>query len=484
MAVGRGRGGVESARRSRCGQGRGPECERPRRGGRGRAGAGGSVPGMTRRVGTVQIPVADMEELPAHRVVQGMHPRIAPVPVEPVHRQRRTRAGQFEQPVRGLERDLRGQHLGLGGADRRLGDGVERGLGIAAVDGAPGDLEQRLGRVQADLQIADRLDRVGVFARGLLAAVDPGPALRLHEADRLVDRRSRDAGVDRRLDDLRDRALHRGMFGRVAQPDRAAARDADVVEPHRARGGGALAESRPVVGDAQPRRIAVGKDQIDPVGPDRDDRHQMGEQGAGGIELLAIHHGLAALEGDAGAELAHRFRAEFGKGIAEAQPGQRPAEDHGLLLLGAVEVDQIDDGDMVLRDLRHRRIAGRDGRDHLGQRRMRQPRPAVCLRHQDGPQPALRIAVEFGERQQPLAVTQLGALREVFRQGRGNGDGVGIVAQPVRRFGRTRARRDRVGRVHARMQAVVDLAPCQRSHRVSFLVVARRSQARGFLARH
>ena len=75
------------------------------------------------------------------------------------------------------------------------------------VDRAPGSLKQRFGGMELHFEIADLRDGEDVLVAMLLAAIDPGPRMAAHEADRLLDRAPRDAGVDRRLDDLRDRAV-------------------------------------------------------------------------------------------------------------------------------------------------------------------------------------------------------------------------------------------------------------------------------------
>ena len=57
----------------------------------------------TRRVFPIEVVVADGVVLPAHRVVQGVHSGVAPVPVEVVLGQGGLAAGQFEQGGAGGE---------------------------------------------------------------------------------------------------------------------------------------------------------------------------------------------------------------------------------------------------------------------------------------------------------------------------------------------------------------------------------------------
>lgn len=61
--------------------------------------------------------------------------------------------------------------------------------------------------MQAKRQVDDGLDCVAIVPGIGDAAVDPGAAPGLNELDRLVDRRLRDAGVYRHLDDLKDGAV-------------------------------------------------------------------------------------------------------------------------------------------------------------------------------------------------------------------------------------------------------------------------------------
>ena len=61
---------------------------------------------MTWRMDAVQVVVAHVVELPAHRIMQRMDAGIAPVAVEAVLGKRRAGASEFEQLVRREDRDL------------------------------------------------------------------------------------------------------------------------------------------------------------------------------------------------------------------------------------------------------------------------------------------------------------------------------------------------------------------------------------------
>ena len=107
---------------------------------------------MAGRQGAVQVPVAQKMQLPAQGIVKRMHTGIAPVPTKIGARTGRGAAGKLKQLFRCLERDFRGQHLGLGYGDRGAGAAFGR-------DGCSGDFIQQacstakdgLCRVDADL---------------------------------------------------------------------------------------------------------------------------------------------------------------------------------------------------------------------------------------------------------------------------------------------------------------------------------------------
>lgn len=196
----------------------------------------------------------------------------------------------------------------------------------------------------------------------------------------------------------------------------------------------------------------------------------MGQKRAGGVELLAADHGLIAVEGDAGLEVGDGLAAQLRKGIAKAQPAQGPVKHLTLLRVAAVQIDYVQNGEMVLRDLCHRRIARGDDRDHLGQGRMGQTRPAIGLWHVDRPDAALRIQVQFAQRQQPLAVAQRRVAGEIRRQFLRNADRLGVIGQDMRRLRRQRPGRHRIGGIDPGMQRMVDQIVGLCAHGVSFPV--------------
>ncbi|EGE61080.1 hypothetical protein RHECNPAF_1260059 [Rhizobium etli CNPAF512] len=424
----------------------------------------GSVPGVARRMDAVQIIIADVVVFPAHGIMQRMDAGIAPVAVESMLSEGRARSRKFEQFVRRQDRNFRGQNLGFACLDRRLRDRLQRRIGARRVDGVAGDLEQRFGRMQLDLQVADLGDGEEVFAGRRLAAVDPGAAIFADELDRVVDRAPGDADIDRRLDDLRDGAAHRRMVER-SDLQRPRLRHAHIFDLDRTRRSGALAEARPVVGDGETRGIAVGKDEIALAGlVDTDDRHDMGKKRAGRVKFLAVDDHLVAVMNDLGFEIGDGPALQFGEGVAISDPFERPAEEQLLLLCRAVEIDGRDDRQMVLGDLRDGRIGCSDDGDHLGERGIGDFRTTIGFRHVDAPETALRIGVELGDRQQPLTVTQGGPDLEARGQRLGDLDRLLVAPDHMRRLDRARTGREGIGGIDARMDAVIDLGVGDASH--------------------
>jgi hypothetical protein len=144
-----------------------------------------------------------MEVFPPHRIMQRVRACVPPMTVEIELTKSRARAPKLMQFVGRQNRDLGGEHLGLGYLDRGLGDclfvRIVEDL-INRVSRAP---EQSLSGVKLHFKVADLRDGEDVFMPIRLAAIDPGTHMIAHETDRLIDCAPRDAGVDRRLDDLR-----------------------------------------------------------------------------------------------------------------------------------------------------------------------------------------------------------------------------------------------------------------------------------------
>jgi len=127
-------------------------------------------------VGAVQLIISEKIIFPSDRIVQRMDPRIAPMPAKIVRFPGRSRAGEVEKLLRGLQCDLGGENLGLRDGDRRasarcVGDGL---LGDQ-IDRRSRLMQNGLGRVKLGLQMADDVDDSRIFRCRLDAGIDPWP---------------------------------------------------------------------------------------------------------------------------------------------------------------------------------------------------------------------------------------------------------------------------------------------------------------------
>ena len=142
-------------------------------------------------------------------IVQRVRAGVAPIAVEVVLRPSVARAGRVRAACwwRGSRSrssapwPRRPEMVARRPARRLAWVGPENG-----VDRVARPLEQRLGGVQPDLEVADRRDGEHVLVTRCCWPLSiHGPDVVLpDEPDRLFDRAARDAGVDGRLDDLRD----------------------------------------------------------------------------------------------------------------------------------------------------------------------------------------------------------------------------------------------------------------------------------------
>jgi hypothetical protein len=98
--------------------------------------------------------------------------------------------------------------------------------------------------VELDLKIADLRYGEDVLVAVLLAAIDPEAHVIVHEADGLIDCAAGDAGVDRRLDDLRYGAVRGGPLAAEIGGDHGLGPDANVLNQNIAARGGFTAGER------------------------------------------------------------------------------------------------------------------------------------------------------------------------------------------------------------------------------------------------
>ncbi|MCY1440203.1 hypothetical protein D9M71_564680 [compost metagenome] len=167
---------------------------------------------------------------------------------------------------------------------------------------------------------------------------------------------------------MRNRALSIGLFIDLPVIHHQLGVDSHVVEQNGAAGGGALAKTGPVIDDAQPRRTATNEGQhLLAVVIERLDRDPVGEQRAGGIELLAIEDITIAIGGDTRLEFQGVFNAALRPGIADSPAFQDALEQLFFLRLGGAAEHQVENAELVLRNLPQGRVRRGNDREHLGQ---------------------------------------------------------------------------------------------------------------------
>src|ERR1700728_4660283 len=159
--------------------------------------------------------------------------------VEIVLAESRARAAKLMQFVGCENRDLGGEDLGLSHLDRSLGDSFLARIVEDLVDRPAGSFEQSLSGVKFHFEIADLRYGEDVLVAMLLAAIDPGAHVIAHEADRLIVGAAGDAGVNRRLDDLRYGAVRGGPLAAEIGGDHGLGPDANVLNQNIAARGSA-----------------------------------------------------------------------------------------------------------------------------------------------------------------------------------------------------------------------------------------------------
>ncbi|MCY1176288.1 hypothetical protein D9M73_165540 [compost metagenome] len=204
--------------------------------------------------------------------------------------------------------------------------------------------------------------------------------------------------------------------------------DLNPVQQHGAAGGGALTEAGPVIDDLQAGGAAFDEaEHRAAVLVDGLDCDPVGEQRAGGIELLAADPVVVAV--------AHQLRADvegvagvaLGAGVADAPAAQHTAEQHALLRIAGDGVDHVEDAELVLRNLPERTVGLRDTGDDLGQGDVGYAGTAEGFGHADGPQAGAGEQLEFGQRQAALAVAQGAVAAQLLGDVFGDGQGLGVV---------------------------------------------------------
>ncbi|MNH06350.1 hypothetical protein D3C79_657130 [compost metagenome] len=128
-----------------------------------------------------------------------------------------------------------------------------------------------------------------------------------------------------------------------------------------------MAESGPVIDDAQPWRAATNKGQhLTALIVQSLDGHPMGEQGAGGIELFATEHIVITLTADPRLKVQGVLAATLWSGIADPPAVEHRLEQQLLLPFVGSAFEQLQHAKLVLRNLSQRRIRGTDDAKHFG----------------------------------------------------------------------------------------------------------------------
>ncbi|KPW12283.1 hypothetical protein ALO91_102536, partial [Pseudomonas syringae pv. aceris] len=292
------------------------------------------------------------------------------------------------------------------------------------IDGCSADLvelltrlaQQRFCRVQFEFQLADVGNHVEVIAGALDIGVDPRAGFLAYKGNRIVDGAARNTRVDCGLDQLRNGALNVRRQGQAPVIDHPPGVHRHVVEQHRAAGGCALAKARPVINDAQARCAALDEGHDLPaLIIQRFDCDPMREQRAGGIELLSGNGQAVAIGGDPRLEFQRVFGATLRACIADAPTVQHALEQRFLLLLGGAALQQVQNAELVLRNLSQCRVGSRNDPENFGYRDERYLRAAVRARDGNTAQSATGELFDFSPGQGALSV----AIGGVDLRGRG-----------------------------------------------------------------
>ena len=295
----------------------------------------------------------------------------------------------------------------------------------------PGLGDQRLGAADLELHLSEGLHHRGVVGVPLDPGVGVGPALRGHELPRLGQRGAGDAGVDRRVQHLGERAvrLRAGLEGQVVRRDPRRV-DVDVDELHAAAGRGALAHPVPIVDDGDDGDAGCGaldpRDVHRPVGAEvGEHRDPVGEQRARAVALLAVQHPVLAVARQGGAEVTYVFAADLRLGIAEALAPAHLAEQESLLVGRSLVAQRVDIDEVAVRDLRDVGITRGEQPKHLGDRDGREVGTAVPLGQGDAQQAGGRESLHLGAGEHTLCVAARGSLGQLEPQLVGDPDRLG-----------------------------------------------------------
>ncbi|MNU60041.1 hypothetical protein D3C71_492200 [compost metagenome] len=157
----------------------------------------------------------------------------------------------------------------------------------------------------------------------------------------------------------------------------------------------------------------------------------MREQRAGGIELLPAEDKTIAVGGDTRLEFQGVFGAAFRPGITDAPAVEHAFEQLFFLRFSGAAQHQIEDAELVLRDLSKGRVCRGNDREHFGQGDERNLWASVFARDANATQAAAGELFDFRPRQLALLVAfgrlQAGGLRQLM----GGLDRLSVVAQDL-----------------------------------------------------
>jgi hypothetical protein len=240
--------------------------------------------------------------------------------------------------------------------------------------------------------------------------LEPRPRARAQERDAVVQRRAGDTRVDGRVHDLAERAERRRSSAgeRVVDDPRGGHPHAfqhDAPAERRA-----LAERVPVLADLYAGRLArhVG-DHDTLLRVEGEDGEPLRGERAGGVVLVAVQHVPAAAVGAQPRDpVARGLAAAFGERVAEPRAAQELGQEV-LALLGAAVADHgVDEADVILGDLRDRRVGDGDQPEDLRDRGVRHAGAAGGARDAHAEEPRARELAQLLERQGPVAVARDG----------------------------------------------------------------------------
>ena len=203
-----------------------------------------------------------------------------------------------------------------------------------------------------------------------------------------------DAEIDAGMDDLADGGNGRMRLGGLVAHHGVGV-DIDVLQHGRAAGGGALAETVPVIDDLQAVRFSrqKGEDGFF-LEIERRDDDPIGKKHAGRIIFAAVDAMADAIGGEVGRLPVLRPRL-FDNGAGEKIAGQRPRIEEFLLLFRSRQAQRLDELEMALRHLGNGAVGFRKDGDDIGENGIGNIDAVIFARHRDPQKSGLCQKVQF-----------------------------------------------------------------------------------------